>query len=121
MAILFFFQWDSTPRFKLAANYTSRSPVPTGNIKNPIFIGTIFSKKSKIINAWQRKKYHGITLPWQKPWQSSYKSSLGVILKSMFSYYKPVKYMVIICITTSIIYTFNTHGKYSNPQAHHLN
>ena len=60
-------------------------------------------------------------LLWQKPWQSSYESSLGVILKIMFSCYKPMKYMVIICITTSIIYTFNTHGKYSNPQAHHLN
>ena len=60
-------------------------------------------------------------LLWQKPWQSSYESSLGVILKIMFSCYKPMKYMVIIYITTSIIYTFNTHGKYSNPQAHHLN
>ena len=28
--------------------------------------------------------------------------------------------MYIICITTSIIYTFNTHGKHSNPQDHHL-
>ena len=31
-----------------------------------------------------------------------------------------MKYMDIICITTSIIYTFNTHGKHSNPQDHHL-
>ena len=38
----------------------------------------------------------------------------------MFSFYKPVKYMYIICITTSIICTFNTHGKHSNPQNHHL-
>ena len=38
----------------------------------------------------------------------------------MFSYYKPVKYMYIICIATSIIYTFNTHGKHLNPQDHHL-
>ena len=29
--------------------------------------------------------------------------------------------MVIICITTSIIFTFNTHGKYSIPQVYHLN
>ena len=60
-------------------------------------------------------------LLWQKPWQLSYESSLGVILKIMFSCYKPMKYMVNICITTSIIFTFNTHGKYSNPHAHHLN
>ena len=32
-----------------------------------------------------------------------------------------MKYMVIMCITTSIIYTFNAHDKYSKPQAHHLN
>ena len=29
--------------------------------------------------------------------------------------------MVIIRITTSIIYIFNTHGKYSISQAYHLN
>ena len=88
---------------------------PTGNIQNPIFIGTTLSKKEpKIINAWKRKNimvkyYHS-----KKPWQSSYKNSLGVILQIMFSYYKIMKCMDIICITTSIIYTFNTHGKYSN-------
>ena len=49
-----------------------------------------------------------------------WRNSLRAILKIMFSYYKPVKYMYIICIVTSIIYTFNTHGKHSNPQDHHL-
>ena len=34
--------------------------------------------------------------------------------------YKPIKYIDIICIATSIIYAFDTHGKHSNPQAHHL-
>ena len=34
--------------------------------------------------------------------------------------YKLMKHMDIICIATSIIYAFNTHGKHSNPQAHHL-
>ena len=38
----------------------------------------------------------------------------------MFSYYKPMKYIDIISIATSIIYAFNTHGKHSNPQDHHL-
>ena len=28
--------------------------------------------------------------------------------------------MDIICIATSIIYAFDTHGKHSNPQDHHL-
>ena len=52
-----------------------------------------------------------------------WRNSLKAILRIMFSYYKPMKYMYIICIiciATSIIYTFNTHGKYSNPQDHHL-
>ena len=31
-----------------------------------------------------------------------------------------MKYMDIICIMTSIIYAFNTHGKHSNPQDNHL-
>ena len=31
-----------------------------------------------------------------------------------------MKYIDIICIATSIIYAFDTHGKHSNPQAYHL-
>ena len=31
-----------------------------------------------------------------------------------------MKYMDIICIVTSIIYSFDTHCKHSNPQAHQL-
>ena len=31
-----------------------------------------------------------------------------------------MKCMDIICITTSIIYSFDTHGKYPNPQDHHF-
>ena len=31
-----------------------------------------------------------------------------------------MKYMEVICIATSIIYNFNTHGKHSNPQDHHI-
>ena len=31
-----------------------------------------------------------------------------------------MKYMDIICITTSIIYAFDTYGKHSNPQDYHL-
>ena len=34
--------------------------------------------------------------------------------------YKLMKYMDIICIATSIIYAFDTHGKHLNLQAHHL-
>ena len=36
--------------------------------QNPIFIGTTLSKRKepKIINAWQRKKYHVKMLVWQK-------------------------------------------------------
>ena len=31
-----------------------------------------------------------------------------------------MKCMDIICIATSIIYAFDTHGKHPNPQDHHL-
>ena len=31
-----------------------------------------------------------------------------------------MKYIDTICIATSIIYAFDTHGKHSNPQAHQL-
>ena len=31
-----------------------------------------------------------------------------------------MKCMDIICIATSIIYIYDTHGKHSNPQDHHL-
>ena len=43
-----------------------------------------------------------------------------VRLMTYIYYYKPMKYMDIICIATSIVYAFNTHGKHSNPQAYHL-
>ena len=92
--------------------------------QNPIFIGTTLSKRkeSKIINARQRKKDYVKMLPWQKRTMAIilWRNSLRAILRIMFSFYKPVKYMYIICITTSIICTFNTHGKHSNPQDHHL-
>ena len=43
------------------------------------------------------------------------KNSLRAILRIMFSYYKPMKYIDIICTTTCIIYTFNTHGQTFKP------
>ena len=43
-----------------------------------------------------------------------------MIVRPMTYIYKPMKYMDIICIATSIIYIFDTHGKHSNPQVHHL-
>ena len=43
-----------------------------------------------------------------------------VRLMTYIYYYKPMKYMDIICIATSIIYAFDIHGKHSNPQAYHL-
>ena len=44
------------------------SPILIGNIKKSILIGTTLSKRKepKIINAWQRKKYHVKMLLWQK-------------------------------------------------------
>ena len=92
--------------------------------QSPIFIGNTLSKRKepKIINAWQRKKYCVKMLSWQKRTMAIilWRNSLRAILRIMFLYYKPVKYMDIICITTSIIYVINTHGKHSNSQTHHL-
>ena len=77
-----------------------QSPIPIGNIKNPIFIGTTLSKRKepKIINAWQRKKYHVKMLLWQKRTMLIilWRNSLRAILRIMFSYYEPMKYMDII-------------------------
>jgi len=39
----------------------------------------------------------------------------------LITYYKPMKRLVIIYITISIIFIFRTHGNYSIPQTHHLN
>ena len=101
---------------------TTSKPSSHWQYPKPNFRWHYFIKKKKKKGAqdYQRlakKKYHGKILPWL----SSYKkNSLGVILKIMLSYYKPMKYMDIICIATSIIYAFDTHGKHSNPQGHHL-
>ena len=56
-------------------------------------------------------------LPWQKRTMAIilWKNSLRAILRIMFSYYKPIKYIDIICTTTSIIYTFNTRGQTFKP------
>ena len=76
------------------------SPILIGNIKSQIFIGTTLSKRkeSKIINTWQRKKYHVKMLLWQKRIVAIilWRNSLRVILRIMFSYYEPMKYVDII-------------------------
>ena len=76
------------------------SPILIGNIKSPIFIGTTLSKRKepKIINAWQRKKYHVKMLLWQKRTMAIiiWRNSLRAILRIMLSYYEPMKYVDII-------------------------
>ena len=59
------------------------------------------AKKNIMVKYYCGKKDHGNHL---------IKNSLRVVLRIMFSNYKPMKYMDIICIT-SIIYAFNTRGK----------
>ena len=102
--------------------------------QNPILIGNIKAQSSlamskKPSSHWQYPKLNFHWHAWQrKNIMVKYyhckenhgnclirKNSLGVILRIMFSYYKPMKYMDIICITTSIIYTFSTHGKTFEP------
>ena len=100
-----------------------QSPILIGNIKAQFSLALLYQKKrAQDYQHLARKKYHGKMLLWQKRtvaiilWRNSSRS----ILRIIFSYYKPMKYMDIICIVTSIIYTFNIHGKHSNPQDHHL-
>ena len=58
--------------------------------QNPIFIGITLSKT--------KKKYHVKMLPWQKRTMAIilWRNSLRAILRIMFSYYEPMKYMDII-------------------------
>ena len=95
------------------------SPILIGNIKSPIFIAITLSKRKepKIINTWQRKKYHVKMLLWQKRTMAIilWRNSLRAILRIMFSYYEPWNTWTSFCITTSIIYTFYTRGKTFKP------
>ena len=91
-----------------------KSPILIGNIKaqflfvisklnsywqhqSPIFISITLSKRKepKIINTWKRKN---IMLPYQERTMAIilWRNSLRVILRIMFSYYEPMKYMDII-------------------------
>ena len=88
--------------------------------QNPIFIGTICQKRAQDYQYLAKKKNHGKILPWQKPWQSSYKKKKKKLIGSYLENHVLIKYLDIICIATSIIYAFDTHGKHSNPQDHHL-
>ena len=109
------------------SHWQHQSPILIGNIKAQFLLATskpnfhwhYFIKKEKAqdYQRLERKKHHGKMLPWQKRTMAIilWKKSLIAILRITFSYYKPMKYMNIICIVTSIIYTFNTHGKHSNP------
>ena len=116
------------------SNSFIQSPILIGNIKSPILIGNIKAQfllatskpnshwhyfiKKKRAQDYQRlakKKYHVKMVPWQKRTMEIilWWNSLRAILRIMFSYYKPMKYIDII--TTSIIYTFNTYGKTFKP------
>ena len=94
-----------------------KNPVPTGNILIPILIVTILSKSPRLLTLGKEKIswYNcclNVTMA-KKPWQSSYESLLGVILKIMISCYKPMKCMITICVATSTLMV--------NIQTHKLN
>ena len=114
------------PNFSLATSrpnfhWQHQSPILIGKIKtHRIFIGTICQKRVQDYQYLAKKKYHGKILPWQKPWQSSYKKKKKKLIGSYLENHVLIKYLDIICIATSIIYAFDTHGKHSNPQDHHL-
>ena len=74
--------------------------------QNPIFFGTTLSKrkKPKIIKSLAKEKIYYVVVAKKGPWQSL----MRAILRIMLSYYKPMKYMDIICniefIKVNIIY-----------------
>ena len=74
--------------------------------QSPILIGTTLSKRKepKIIIAWQGKNIMVKCYRGKKRTMAIilWRNSLRAILRIMFSYYKPMKYMDILCIATSI-------------------
>ena len=83
--------------------------------QSPIFIGTTLSKRKepKIINTWKRKNimlkcYRGKKGSWQSSYEETHwELSWGLCSRIM----NPWNTWTSFCITTSIIYTFYTHGK----------
>ena len=96
--------WQHQAQFSLAM---SKKPSSHWQYPKLNFHWHAWQRKNIMVKYYHCKENHGNCL--------IRKNSLGVILRIMFSYYKPMKYMDIICITTSIIYTFSTHGKTFEP------
>ena len=96
------------------SHWQHQSPILIGNIKAQFLLVTsklnfhwhyfIKKKRAQDYHCLARKKYHGKMLPWQKRTMAIilWRNSLRAILRIMFSYYKLMKYMDIICIATSI-------------------
>ena len=109
---------SSKAQFSLAtlkpnSHWQHQSPILIGKIKvqfllaisKPNFHWHYFIKKKRV-QDYQRlakKKYHVKMLPWQ----SSYEKTHWELSWGLCSHIiKPMKYMDVICIATSIIYTF---------------
>ena len=93
---------------KAQSHWQYQSPIPIGNIKAQFLLTTskpdfywhyfIKKKKAQDYQRLAKKKYHVKMLPWQKRIMAIilWRNSLRAILRIMFSYYEPMKYMNII-------------------------
>ena len=57
------------------SHWQHHSPILIGNIKTQFSLVLFCQKRTQAYQYLAKKKYHGNILPWQKPWQSSYKKT----------------------------------------------
>ena len=57
------------------SHWQNQNPILIGNIKAQFSLALFCQKRAQDYQYLAKKKYHGKILPWQKPWQSSYKKT----------------------------------------------
>ena len=57
------------------SHWQHQIPILIGNIKAQFSLTLFCQKRAQDYQYLAKKKYHGKILPWQKPWQSSYKKT----------------------------------------------
>ena len=73
------------------------------------YLALLYQKSPRLLTLRKKKIYHGIIAAQILLWQSSYKNSFGVILEIMISCDKPMKCMITIFITSTLMVSIQTH------------
>ena len=60
---------------KFNSYWQHQNPILIGNIKAQFSLALFCQKRAQDYQYLAKKKYHGKILPWQKPWQLSYKKT----------------------------------------------